>query len=90
MISRAMCGRLAAFCEMMLMLTLMMVLMMILLSRIHQNIATPAITPRFSYELAALHSPFDAGEHPNLYDIFQASPSIRCPVILFHQHYPKP
>ena len=67
----------------MLMLMLMMVVMMILLSRIHlnQNIATPAITPRFSYELAALHSPFDAGEHPNLYDIFQAPPSIRCPVI---------
>jgi hypothetical protein len=78
-----MCGRLAAFCEMMLMMMLMMAVMMVLLSRIHhiQSMATPAITPRFSYELAALHSPFDAGEHPNLYDIFQASPSIRCPVI---------
>ena len=65
------------------MVVVMMVVVMIFLLRIHhnQNIATPVITPRFSYELAALHSPFDAGEHPNLYDIFQAPPSIRCPVI---------
>ena len=27
------------------------------------------------YELAALHSPFDAGGAPTLYDIFQVPPS---------------